>query len=113
MHGRLLMELRDVIATIPYISTTPLDMMDFGPYVVILQDGERVDDSSRRRRCENLEEETARVSGSSLVASRHRLFCFHCGVRGHIARNCRLKHKEVKCYNCNNFPFFSLLFVPF
>ena len=29
-------------------------------------------------------------------------FCFHCGVRGHVARVCRLKHKEVTCYHCYN-----------
>jgi len=91
VFGTLLMDLRPDIDSICYTPGATVDCVDLGSHVVILHDGELMTKPNRRG--------TGPVHSMSVPKS-HAL-CFHCGVKGHTARVCRLKHKEVRCYSCN------------
>lgn len=109
--GSLLMELRPDIGSIQYSSKAAIDYVDHGAVVVMLLDGEKPTKSTRPPQAVNRQSPSGSPRMSLRTGHQHQTsavrqglgqpFCFHCGIRGHVARVCRLKHKEVKCYNCN------------
>ena len=113
--GTLLMELRPIIDSIPYVPATPMDFFDLGATVVLLQDGEKIARSVRYSR--PVQSSTAGPERPPPLMPPVQSFCSHCGVRGHVVRVCRLRHREVKCYSCNTIghkkrycPFYNNMF---
>jgi predicted NAD-dependent protein-ADP-ribosyltransferase YbiA (DUF1768 family) len=92
--------------------TTSVDYEIVNGVAIILKDGEKLPESmrrnkpSQRRRSEHgvLQGETrgsARQGHYRPQAhSRSDLRCFHCGVPGHVRKDCRLSHIVVKCSAC-------------
>ena len=95
--GALLMELCPVIDSVMYTPTSAVDYVDHGVVVVMLQDGEKPTKSIHRSQ----RSLPSKPSGPHHSSSRQS-FCLHCGIRGHVARICRLKNTEVKCFKCCN-----------
>lgn len=98
--GHLLTKLRPIIDSIPYAPTQPLNFAEHGAVVVLLNDGEKMGkhvQPTGRFQSSGI----AQFGRNSTAVPQSNSFCFHCGIRGHVARVCRLKHREVKCYSCS------------